>query len=699
MVRYFFMCLTTVGKENWMKFDFLRRIKNTGKEGFDVRLRLLTLVMCSVLIAISAHLGTASAAPPLPVPSASLPSAFDLRKVNRVTPAKSPECGTCWTAATMGALESFLMPFQGWDFSEDHLQMFVQQNCSVGGHAVLAAGYFAGWHGPVKETDYKADSGSMSAPVQKHVQNIYYLPEKSGPLDNDWIKYAIMNLGGVYQSAGWYYYPDPADPTYYMPQTSSAHAVTLVGWDDNFKKERFSHTVYDSDKDGSVVLTPPGDGAFIAKNNLGPDFGENGYYYISYYDGTIKAESPYVFTAEPLNNYTHIYQYDRLPSGTTTNGFRVGNVFTAESNDDLAAVGFYFTPWTDDQKLLSYTIEVYLDPTNGPENENEPAAKFQAVAAMGGYYTVKLPKKVALKAGQKFSVVLSSPIQYGTPYVSLDEPFSDNDEPAKLGRGFVMNSWGAHFWEDVVELFPSQNLCIKAFTTQKQFPVWITAVRRFGPDMYRLAWDITNTSTSVQTVKPSAYLYKQGQSGLQRMAGEITSEYYVDGGSRIKMNTGILKLSPGSTVTVISRPGINDLVQKVASNAYTLQDGAFQLVENTWQLHDLFSYYIQVVSTNPINNQNINYLSLKTITVAFDTAIKMGPNFWGVSVTSPNETKFTFNSISGNTLTIVTATPMGSSDLGGTNWTVYIPQDAIQDVFGNRMEKDYKFTFHVTGVN
>ena len=52
------------------------------------------------------------------------------------------------------------------------------------------------------------------------------------------------------------------------------HSVSLIGWDDSYSASNF-------------LITPPGDGAWIIKNSWGTDYGDKGYYYISYYDKTL----------------------------------------------------------------------------------------------------------------------------------------------------------------------------------------------------------------------------------------------------------------------------------------------------------------------------------------------------------------------------------------------------------------------------
>ena len=59
--------------------------------------------------------------------------------------------------------------------------------------------------------------------------------------------------------------------SYYMPDSKGMnHDIVVVGWNDTYSRYNFKNT-------------PPGDGAFIIRNSWGPDWGEDGYFYLSYY--------------------------------------------------------------------------------------------------------------------------------------------------------------------------------------------------------------------------------------------------------------------------------------------------------------------------------------------------------------------------------------------------------------------------------
>ena len=69
--------------------------------------------------------------------------------------------------------------------------------------------------------------------------------------------------------------------TYYDSNFSGSnnHAVTIVGWDDGYDRNKFI--------DYSNGKVPPGNGAFIVKNSRGTSWGDKGYFYISDYDKNI----------------------------------------------------------------------------------------------------------------------------------------------------------------------------------------------------------------------------------------------------------------------------------------------------------------------------------------------------------------------------------------------------------------------------
>ena len=46
-------------------------------------------------------------------------------------------------------------------------------------------------------------AGSTTSQVAMHVQNVYYVPLKQSPLDNNAIKSALMTYGGVYTAFQW----------------------------------------------------------------------------------------------------------------------------------------------------------------------------------------------------------------------------------------------------------------------------------------------------------------------------------------------------------------------------------------------------------------------------------------------------------------------------------------------------------------
>jgi PGF-pre-PGF domain-containing protein len=411
------------------------------------------------------------------------PAYYDLRALNKVTNVKDQgDLGDCWAFATYASLESYLMPQENWIFSENNMKNLLSStypegfdlNTSDGGNEFMSTAYLARWSGPVNESDDPYSPNSVLSPhnlsIQKHIQNVLYLPDRQGSLDNQEIKWAIQNDGAVFTTMY-------CDPTFYSPSTYSYyynetlnnnrtsdnnHAVAIVGWNNSYDQNLFSNV-------------PPGNGAFIVKNDWGTDWGDKGYFYISYYDSNIGKDNS-IFTAESPDNYKYIYQYD--PLGWTANyGFYsltgwCANIFTTKSSEVLKAVSFYTT-----DSNCNYEIFIYINPKSKPVNQAGLVFAQSGMSKIAGYHTVPLSSGIQLKAGQKFSVVLKltnpeNDDQNNKYPIAVEEPVDGYSIKATANPGESFVSPDGKTWTDMTSSLLNTSVCIKAFTIPRSvFPI------------------------------------------------------------------------------------------------------------------------------------------------------------------------------------------------------------------------------------
>jgi C1A family cysteine protease len=337
---------------------------------------------------------------------AALPTSFDLRPEG-VTPVKSQgQCGACWAFATLAALESNLKLSTGetFDFSENHMKnsLLPYEDPCFAGSFMDALAYFSHWKGPVLEADdpYSEEAIDNSpaglSPVQlitDYVQVAYYVRE----ISRDELKSMIMQYGGVatsmsFQQEGDAYNPDTF--AYYYEgdfAEDTNHGVLLVGWMDEFDAENFNNL-------------PAGNGAWIAKNSWGRGWGDNGYFYISYYDNITGFEANSVKRVVPPDTYTHAYAW--LDGGTPMSYGDAGAsnwvsvTYRAEADEYLTTVGLAtFSPNT------AFRIWVARNQETGDFLGGEWSDPIETTIARSGYYSVSL-QNVSVSRGEIFSVIV-----------------------------------------------------------------------------------------------------------------------------------------------------------------------------------------------------------------------------------------------------------------------------------------------------
>lgn len=396
------------------------------------------------------------------VSATTLPATFDLRTQGKVTPVKDQgQCGSCWAFSTFASLESILLPGESWDFSENNLRNthgYDLTSCQ-GGNAMMATAYLARWSGALTESSDPYSTVSKGATsitypnsgAVKHVQEVLYIPGRGSSLDNANIKRALYEKGAVYSTIRWEEssYRSSSASYYYSGSSRANHAITIIGWDDSYDRSKFTSQ-------------PPGNGAFIVKNSWGSNWGEGGYFYVSYYD-TVIGEDNAVFTSEKSDNYYHIYQYDPLgwvvSYGENSETEYFANIFTAQSEEDLSAVSFYTAAPNS-----KYQLFVYKGVSGTPVSGSALVSQSGTIS-VSGYHTIPLSSAVRLQKSEKFSIVikLTTP-DYKYP-VAIEYPLSGFSSGARATSGQSYVSSSGTLWYDLSTIYPNSNVCIKAFTT------------------------------------------------------------------------------------------------------------------------------------------------------------------------------------------------------------------------------------------
>lgn len=403
-----------------------------------------------------------------------LPSKYDLRDYGYVTDVRSQgTTKSCWAHATLAAIESNMimtgMADRNIDLSESHLVWF--GNCQystdpkdflyhegifngiggydIGSNYTVSRAALASWKGIQLEENFPDVDSRPEIPEEYRYTSYGYLSNSDtiDKNDMDSIKRHLMSTGALmasyYENESAYY----SASTYaqYCPDedTGTDHAITIVGWDDSFSASNFN-------------TRPAGNGAWICKNSWGDDWGDNGYFYISYYDKSFSSISS--FEVVPTDKYDNIYQYDGehymdLHYGTGISG---ANIFEFTEEDEvMKAVSFYTT-----NASVPYKISIYTDVKKGRPTSGELAYTQEGTADYGGYHVIDLDKSVSINKNSLVSVVVT--FMKNGEFMAIDQKSST--ENSSFTTSYNVNTGSFGQWLPPVADGKQYDVCIKAFT-------------------------------------------------------------------------------------------------------------------------------------------------------------------------------------------------------------------------------------------
>lgn len=404
-----------------------------------------------------------------------LPEQFDLRNVNGknyLTPIKNQgSYGTCWAFAASASIESYWLKL---GLPEVALSVRNFANCHGfdwnpfdGGNAFLATAYLSRLSGPVYEwaDPYSnmsvegCKSFSNDSVIPAHISRMY---KASG---SEVIKQLIMKYGAVATSMSTNnfntHFNSSTNTYYYNSAQPIDHGVTIVGWDDN------------KVVNGIPSGNPPEKGAWIIKNSWGSSWGDNGFFYVSYYDKYVGKEiSLYPGRIEKEETDT-LYLYDRLGASTSHGITNADNMevayalvrYVAPKSQVINRIGSFINSGST---ILDITVSKGWD---GSALFDTIESQSGIVCRFPGYHSYEFSSVV--DSGEFFVQ-----IRYETPGYSWPIPIetieSGFSNPKITPIGVQWISSDGSTWEDVG--LASENnfdLCVRAYAKDFETPIAI----------------------------------------------------------------------------------------------------------------------------------------------------------------------------------------------------------------------------------
>ncbi len=418
---------------------------------------------------------------------AMLPTKFDLRDEGRSTSVKDQSAyGFCWSFASIASMESNILTKNLGNATSDNLDLSESGgswfscngttdksdstygdhrddpfNGTMGGNAEYAAESISSGYGAYPEELAKYhDVNNGYSETLRYYSDYKFKDYSKLPEDIDLIKQRLMDKGAMY------YTYKSFDENYYTTEdgtwtysdngksisgedTDGGHAVTIIGWDDNFSKDNFH-------PDAGVK----NNGAWLVKNSWSNYWGNDGYFWISYESFAFDFGQ---FEMQDKDSFDTIYQHQTSSDQYMFSGddaenpqyFSSANVFTAKSSEELEQICYTNAVNSKVTTKIYKLNKNYTSPVDG-----KLLAEFDTNVQYSGTHCLDVPGNIKFNEGDIFSVVIEGEALI-TNFRLEDAQHPTNDTHGK--SYFTENGTD---WTDVADYSDASYAAIKAYTTK-----------------------------------------------------------------------------------------------------------------------------------------------------------------------------------------------------------------------------------------
>ncbi len=488
--------------------------------------------------------------------SQDLPDTFDWRDqngTNYVTAVRDERsCAACYAFAFLGQMEARLL-IDGagrYDLSENHAKecnwsarsRFESPpgspwgSCS-GGNSFMLANLFSQTGTVLESCDpYVAgdvDCGA-SCPYQQTVLD-WRLITAGPPPDPQVLKRYLYDHGPLNVSTfidldGGFHpdYDGSFTMDYRVAPERVNHTVLLVGWSDELPPVR-----------GEIT---PAEG-WILKNNWGPDWGDQGYFYASYGAANIGAFSNFVHEWQDYDPDGALWHYDeggwRHSWGCKETTAWALAKFRSPEEANIERIEFWSTDATTDVDVF-----LYRD-FDGDALSGLLSSRLDSHFGEAGYHSVRLDAPVRVAQGQEVvAVVRATNVSYGFPF--------GGDPDGKIEPGRTYLSCEGHWWHDMGDSYGT-DLGIRLRTTAAE-----SLASAPAPEVTSITPGSGSNDGILHVSRLAGANFQPGSRVKLTKAGEPdiqATSVVVDSDSRIVCDIDLAGVATGSWDVIVSNPG------------------------------------------------------------------------------------------------------------------------------------------------